>query len=158
MEKIYSELTKQYYYSEEAKKADEKVYKEQLAEKEKREQALKETREARVKEFDEAVNKLAELRKEYNKKFEEKYEELNKELEDYSKELKEEYLSKKSEIQKVIDNFNKDYPNGVFITYRNGKANTALEKVINNFFNEPFFRDPLSSFNSFVVNPQKRIR
>lgn len=156
MEKIYSELTKQFYYSKEAKEADEKVYQEQLAEKEKKEQALKETREARVKEFNEAVGKLEDLKKEYNKKYDEKQKELEKELQDYYEEISKEYLEKKAEIKKVIDDFNKDYPNGVFITYKNGKANTPLERIINNFFDDPFFFDVFSPFGNLLISSPKK--
>jgi len=147
MEKLYySELTKQSYYSEAAKEAEEKAYKEAMAEKEKQEQVLKETREARVKEYNEAVDKLAELRAEYNKKYDEKFkEELNKE-----------YLEKKKEITTVIDKFNKDYPNGIYISYRTGKPNTALAKVIDNFFKDSFFMDPFNSL--FTGSERKRIR
>ena len=156
MEKIYSELTKQSYYSKEAKEADEKVYQEQLAEKEKKEQALKETREARVKEFNEAVGKLEDLKKEYNKKYKKKKKELEKELEDYYEEISKEYLEKRAEIKKVIDEFNKDYPNGVFITYKNGKANTPLEKVLNDFLNDSFFFNVFSPFGNLLISDSKK--
>lgn len=142
MEKIYSELTKQSYYSEEAKEADEKVYKEQMAEKEKAEQVLKETREARVKEYNEAVNKLAALKDEYDTKYEEKYNQLAEELEKAKQELNKEYLEKRKPIIDVIDQFNKDYPNGIYISYRKGKPAGALERILDNFFSDPFFINP----------------
>lgn len=161
MEKYYSELTKQSYYTEAAKEADEKAYKEAMEEKEKQEQVLKETRETRVKEYNEAVNNLTKLRREYSEKYSEKYNEIadqmNKAWEDAKKQLDEEYLSKKKDFTKIIDQFEKDYPNGIYLSYKTGRSNTPLGKILDEFFSDSFLRDP---FNSLFVNPSniKRIR
>ena len=113
-------------------------------------------RERQSEEFNEAVGKLEDLRKEYNKKYEEKQKELEKELEDYYEEISKEYLEKRAEIKKVIDEFNKDYPNGVFITYKNGKANTPLEKVLNDFLNDSFFFNVFSPFGNLLISDSKK--
>ena len=59
------------------------------------------------------------------------------------------YLAKKTEIVKVIEQFNKDYPNGVYITYRTGKPSTTFEKVLDDFFNKPFGVSIAELFNPF---------
>ena len=152
--KFYSEITKQNYYSEEAMKAEEKAYKEAKAEEEKQEVVLKETREARVKEYYEAFDKLNALKDEYNKKYEEKYVAAMNDLKDFREKLNAEYLEKKQEIVKVIDQFNKDYPSGIYVRYKAGKPSTTIEKVLDSFLGDSFF-------NSFFTDPfdnRKRIR
>lgn len=144
--KYYSEITKQSYFSEEAKAAEEKAYQEQLAIKEKEELALKENREARAKEYNEAIESLINLRKELNKKHADKVAALKEELQKFDEELDKSYKDQLEKTNAVIEKFEKDYPRGYNFTVRFGKPNSSLEKVLNDFLNNDFFNDPFFRF------------
>ena len=131
--KYYSELTKQNYYSEEAKIAEEKAYTDQMQEKEKREQALKETREARAKEYNEAIESLLKLHNELRVKHNEKVKELDKELEKYDRELTAQYKEQAEKTNKIIQKFEEDYPRGFNLSVRFHSPSSAIEHFLSDF-------------------------
>ena len=131
--KFYSELTKQNYYSEEAKLAEEKAYTDQLQEKEKREQALKETREARAKEYNEALENLLKLHNELRVKHAEKVKELDKELKAYDCELAAQYKEQADKTNQIIQKFEEDYPRGFNLSVRFHSPTSAIEQFFCNF-------------------------
>ena len=80
MEKIYSDVTKKFYLTKEAKELEEKAYQEFLSEKEVKEKKEKEEKVALLKKIDEQrkamnaeIDKYNELINQYNAKYANKY-------------------------------------------------------------------------------------
>lgn len=134
--KYYSELTKQNYYSEEAKAAEEKAFQAQLEEKEKREQTLKDTREARAKEYNQAIEDLLKLHNELRAQRAEKVQALNRELDKFDKQIAEEYQKQWEKTNEIIEKFEKDYPRGYNFTVRFHSPSSAIEHFFSDFMHK----------------------
>ena len=126
-----------------------------MAEKEKREQLLKDTREARVKEYNEALDSLTALQTEIKKKNNKKIDDLIAELEKYDEELNASYKEQLKKTKEIIKKFEQDYPRGYNASIRICTPNSTFEKIFNDFlcdFHSP--SPPAANCSTEYINPQ----